>query len=236
MAVKTFTPIGGLLRFTEMGVVLKYYNMNRLQITTNGNFVSFPDGNKYLYNDSELTNTFASVEAFADQIGTWKKEGQASAGGGADTNAVHVNEANEITAITAKTSVVNIDEFILEDSEAGFIKKSITRKNIVKPISNSIATATTLTPNIDENEQEIVTDLATALTIAAPTGTPSTGMKLVIRLTDNGTDRALTWNVIYRAIGITLPSTTTANKILYIGCIYDEAGSKWDAVAVKTEA
>ena len=105
----------------------------------------------------------------------------------------------------------------------------------MKPIVNSVATATTLTPNIDENEQEVVTDLATALTIAAPTGTPSTGMKLVIRLTDNGTNRALTWNVIYRAIGITLPTTTTANKILYIGFVYNEAGSKWDAVAVKEE-
>jgi len=152
-----------------------------------------------------------------------------------DTNAVHVNAANEITAITAKTSVDNQDEFIIEDSDAGFVKKSITRKNIVKPIVNSVATATTLTPNIDENEQEVVTDLATALTIAAPTGTPSTGMKLVIRLTDNGTNRALTWNVIYRAIGITLPTTTTANKILYVGFVYNEAGSKWDAVAVKEE-
>tara|TARA_R110000772_G_scaffold52808_3_gene120986 strand:+ start:1099 stop:1980 length:882 start_codon:yes stop_codon:yes gene_type:complete len=153
-----------------------------------------------------------------------------------DATAIHNNVANEITAITEKTTVANIDEFIIEDSGASFVKKSITRKNIVKPISNSIETATTLTPNIDENEQEIVTDLASALTIAAPTGTPSTGMKLVIRLTDNGTNRALTWNVIYRAIGVTLPTTTTANKILYIGCIYDEAGSKWDVVAIKEEA
>tara|TARA_R110002050_G_scaffold59892_2_gene133354 strand:- start:727 stop:1608 length:882 start_codon:yes stop_codon:yes gene_type:complete len=152
-----------------------------------------------------------------------------------DANAVHVNAANEITAITEKTSVDNQDEFILEDSDASYVKKSITRKNIVKPISNSIETATTLTPNIDENEQEVVTDLASALTIAAPTGTPSTGMKLVIRLTDNGTNRALTWNAIYRAIGVTLPTTTTANKILYIGCVYDEAGSKWDVVAIKEE-
>ena len=152
-----------------------------------------------------------------------------------DSTAIHNNVANEITAITEKTTVANIDEFIIEDSGASFVKKSITRKNIVKPISNSVATATTLTPNIDNNEQEIVTDLATALTIAAPTGTPSTGMKLVIRLTDNGTARALTFNNIYRAIGVTLPTTTTANKILYIGCIYDEAGSKWDVLAIKEE-
>ena len=108
--------------------------------------------------------------------------------------------------------------------------------NVNPPSVNSVETATTLTPNIDQYDQEDITDLASALTIAAPTGTPSTGMKLVIRLTDDGTNRALTWNNIYRAIGVTLPTTTTADKILYIGCIYDEAGSKWDVIAIKEEA
>ena len=153
-----------------------------------------------------------------------------------DANAVHVNASNEITAITEKTSVDNQDEFIIEDSGASFVKKSIKRKNIVRPIVNSTTTTATLTPNIDEYEQEDVTDLDTAMTIAAPTGTPSTGMKLLFRITDDGTARALTWNVIYRAIGVTIPSTTTANKILYVGCIYDDAGSKWYVVAVKEEA
>tara|TARA_Y100000361_G_scaffold122493_1_gene114755 strand:+ start:1286 stop:2167 length:882 start_codon:yes stop_codon:yes gene_type:complete len=153
-----------------------------------------------------------------------------------DADAVHVNAANEITAITEKTTVDNQDEFIIEDSGDSGNKKSIKRKNIVRPIVNSTTTTATLTPNIDEYEQEDVTDLDTAMTIAAPTGTPSTGMKLLFRITDDGTARALTWNVIYRAIGVTIPSTTTANKILYVGCIYDEAGSKWDVVAVKEEA
>ncbi len=153
-----------------------------------------------------------------------------------DADAVHVNAANEITAITEKTTVDNQDEFIIEDSADSGNKKSIKRKNIVRPIVNSVTTTATLTPNIDEYEQEDVTDLASAMTIAAPTGTPSTGMKLLFRITDDGTARALTWNVIYRAIGVTIPSTTTANKILYVGCIYDEAGSKWDVVAVKEEA
>lgn len=153
-----------------------------------------------------------------------------------DANAVHVNAANEITAITEKTSVANIDEFIIEDSGASFVKKSIKRGNIVKPINNNTTTATTLTPDVDSNDQETVTDLATAMTIAAPTGTVSSGMKLMFRIADDGTNRALTWNGIYRAIGVTLPTTTTANKILYVGCIYSEQGSKWDVVAVKEEA
>ena len=78
---------------------------------------------------------------------------------------------------------------LIEDSEDGFNKKSIKRKAIVAPIDNTTATASTLTPDIDENQQETISALASALTIAAPTGTPSNGLKLIIRLTDNGTGR-----------------------------------------------
>ena len=60
-------------------------------------------------------------------------------------------------------------------------------------------------------------------------------MKLILRIADNGTARALTFNAIYRAIGVTLPTTTTANKVLYIGLIYSEQGAKWDVVAIKEE-
>jgi len=152
-----------------------------------------------------------------------------------DVNAVHVNVANEITAIIEKTTVSNQDEFIIEDSSSSFVKKSIKRKTLINPINNNTETATTLTPNIDEYEQESVNDLATALTIGAPTGTVASGMKLILRIADNGTARALTFNAIFRATGVTLPTTTTANKVLYIGCIYNSQGSKWDVIAIKEE-
>ena len=220
---------------------IKHNNVKLLKRGTNINIYddSDDDGNQrgQVYITIPFSEVTSPVTADIDALYTAVKGyiDVSSGGGGADANAVHVNAANEITGITEKTSVDNQDEFIIEDSDASYVKKSITRKNIIKPIVNSVETATTLTPNIDENEQEDVTDLASALTIAAPTGTPSTGMKLVIRLTDNGTNRALTWNGIYRAIGVTLPTTTTANKILYIGCVYDEAGVKWDVVAIKEE-
>jgi len=46
-------------------------------------------------------------------------------GGGPDANAVHVNEANEITGIANKASVVAADEFLMEDSDAVYVKKSV---------------------------------------------------------------------------------------------------------------
>ena len=47
-----------------------------------------------------------------------------------DPNAVHVNVANEITAIAAKTTLVSADEMLLEDSAASFVKKAVTFANL----------------------------------------------------------------------------------------------------------
>ena len=181
------------------------------------------------------TNDLLLIEDVADSNNK-KKIAIGDIPGTPDANAVHVNTANEITGITEKTTVDNQDEFIIEDSGASFVKKSIKRKTIVAPIDNTVSSSATLTPNVDENEQETITALSTALTINAPTGTPSNGLKLVLRITDDGTNRALTWNAIYQEIGVTLPTTTTANKTIYIGLIYNATATKFDVVAIKEQA
>ncbi len=81
-----------------------------------------------------------------------------------------------------------------------------------------------------------VTALAEAAAFAAPSGTPASGNKLIIRIKDNATARALTWNAIYRAIGFTMPSTTVISKTLYVGGVYNAADSKWDMLANSQEA
>jgi hypothetical protein len=81
-----------------------------------------------------------------------------------------------------------------------------------------------------------LTAQAVPLTVAAPIGTPVDGNKLIIRILDNGTARAITWNATYTVIGTTLPTTTTANKMLYVGCVYNSTNTRWDVVAVTTQA
>lgn len=102
--------------------------------------------------------------------------------------------------------------------------------------NNTRASSTSLTPANWLNVQEDVTALAAALTINAPTGTPVNWSKLIIRILDNWTARALTWNAIYRAIWVTLPTTTTVSKTVYVWCIYNSGSSKRDVVAVSQEA
>lgn len=106
----------------------------------------------------------------------------------------------------------------------------------ITPRVGTVADAATITPTADDSDIYTVTALAQAATIAAPSGTPVNGQKLIIRLLDNGTGRALTWNAIYQVIGTTLPTTTVASKYSYVGSIYNTASSKWDVVAVTTQA
>ena len=107
----------------------------------------------------------------------------------------------------------------------------------VAPRVTSATTATTITPNAGTTDQYELTALASALTIAAPTGSPVDGQKLIIRILDNGTARALTWNAIYRIVGTTLPTTTVVSKTLYVGCIYNTVTTAtWDVIAVAQQA
>ena len=113
--------------------------------------------------------------------------------------------------------------------------ETLTNKRI-DPRVTSAASASTLTPDISVSDVYAYTALAATLTINAPIGTPLDGDKLIFRLLDNGTGRTLTWNATYTVIGVTLPTTTTANKTTYVGCIYNANNTRWDVIAVTTQA
>lgn len=102
--------------------------------------------------------------------------------------------------------------------------------------STSISSAATITPTPDVADVYAVTALAEAATVAAPTGSVSDGQTLILRIRDNGTGRALTWNAIYRVVGVTLPTTTVANKLLYVGLKYNSVDNKWDVLGISREA
>jgi hypothetical protein len=112
---------------------------------------------------------------------------------------------------------------------------TLTNKRI-DPRVSSTTSASSVTPDISSFDQYCFTALAATLTINAPTGTPVNGDKLIFRILDNGTGQTLSWNGTYTVIGTTLPTTTTANKMVYVGCIYNAANTRWDVVAVATQA
>lgn len=118
--------------------------------------------------------------------------------------------------------------------------ETLTNKRITQRCNAQTTTASPFAWNSDSYDQQSFSALANALTINADAGTPTDGQRAVFRIKDNGVARALTWTTGvskgFRAVGITLPTTTVINKTVYVGCIYNIADSRWDAVAVAQEA
>jgi hypothetical protein len=104
------------------------------------------------------------------------------------------------------------------------------------PASYITGTATTLTPNTNIYSQYSLTGVTGAITFANPIGNPTDGKRLTIRYLDTGVSKAITWGGAYRAIGVTLPSSTTASKVSYVQCIYNSVSSVWDVTSVQTQA
>lgn len=109
---------------------------------------------------------------------------------------------------------------------------TMTNKRITKRVGSTTSSSTP-TPDADTQDVYALTALATAPTFGAPTGTPTNGQPLLIRIKDNGTARALAFNAIYRfSTDIPAPTTTTISKTMYIGFIYNSTDSKWDCIAL----
>ena len=103
----------------------------------------------------------------------------------------------------------------------------------IAPRVATTASAASITPDITTTDLYTVTAQAAGLTINAPTGTPANGQKLMLRIKDNGTARALTFNAAFRfSSDLAAPTTTVISKTMYLGFIYNSADSKWDCVAV----
>lgn len=95
-------------------------------------------------------------------------------------------------------------------------------------------------PTINTDNCDAVTITAQGVAIASMTtnlsGTPNNFDKLIIRIKDDGTARAITWGASFVAEGVALPTTTTLSKVLTVGFIYDSVKAAWGCVAAVTEA
>lgn len=113
----------------------------------------------------------------------------------------------------------------------------LTNKRITSRVQ-SVTDAATVTPAGDTNDAVDITAIAQAFTIANPSGTPTNFQKLIIRIKDNGTARAISFGTAYVAGGVTLPSTTILSKILTLGFMYNTANTlnKWQLIASSQES
>jgi hypothetical protein len=117
-------------------------------------------------------------------------------------------------------------EFLMAD---GSVSTSMT------PRVQTVASSATVTAT-STNDIVTITAQAVGLTLANPTGTFTEGQSLIFRIKDSGTARSIAYGTNFRAIGVTAPTTTVANKTTYIGCIYNSTDTKFDIIGTCTEA
>lgn len=116
--------------------------------------------------------------------------------------------------------------------------QTLTNKRIDPRAIAAGATSGVLTPNGDTTDVYNAFGLTGGITMLAPSGTPADGQSIILRFKDNGAARTISWTTsagAYRAVGVILPTTTTAGKISYVGCIYNSTDVYWDVIAVTTE-
>jgi hypothetical protein len=200
-------------------------SINKIAFTTpaNGSTITIVDGKTLTVNDSTTLGTNSVLFAGAELLTLAATKNVIFADYFATVGAFPL-----ILTTTAATNVTLPAGGTLATLAR---TETFTNKRITQRVT-TVADSATPTPDADASDMFTVTALAQAATFGAPTGTPTSGQKLIIRILDNGTARALAWNAIYRAgTDVALPTTTVLSKTLYCGFIYNVAATKWDLVA-----
>lgn len=95
----------------------------------------------------------------------------------------------------------------------------------------TLTDAATVTPNADTTDLGILTSLSQPSTFANPTGTPTNGQLLQIRITSSAS-RAIAFGTAYQtASSLALPTATTGGGAEdYIAFRWNSTDSKWDLI------
>lgn len=137
----------------------------------------------------------------------------------------HASDTTVSRSAAGKVAVEGVD--LVDVSSA----QTLTSKRITPRVGS---TASSATPSIDCGlyDQYNITALAAAITGVTVTGTAADGQKLLVRIKDNGTARAISWGSSFVASGsAALPTTTAISKTHLVGFIYDSTAAKWVCVA-----
>lgn len=113
---------------------------------------------------------------------------------------------------------------------------TLTNKRITPRVSSETSSATP-TINTDNVDAHSITALSAAITSMTTnlSWTPTNFQKLIVRIKDDGTARAIAWGASFEAKWVALPTTTVISKVLTVWFIYDTVTSKWGCVASAQE-
>lgn len=218
----------GIGTYTSSGTTLSRDTV--LESSNSGSLVSFSAGIK------DVFVTYPAERAVIVDSSTVAVSNSAimpvSAGGTGAATLTGVLIGNGTSAFTVKTNPSG-------DFVGTTDTQTLTNKRVNPRAVAAGATSGSLTINGDTTDLYEAEGLTGAITFLQPSGTPVDGQRLIIRIEDNGTARGITWTTssgAFRAVGVTLPTTTVLSKVTYVGCIYNATDIFWDVIATVTQA
>lgn len=152
-----------------------------------------------------------------------------------DTNKLYRWTGSTYVELSGMTIDANPTDGSANAVSSNGVFDALALKQNIAPSVQAVVSSATVTPAFG-NDLVVITAQAAGLTLANPTGTWVQGKDLVIRIKDNGTPRSIGYGAKYRAIGVTLPTTTVANKTTYLGIIYNLTDDTFDIIGVTTQA
>ena len=237
------TPYFKIKAYGEIEALGRLSTLFRLKNGSGNDIFEVQNGAFFLNGTTTTTSSFFEMKTtttaleLRDHVGNLHHKLDTS-GGGLAIKAIFNATSGEF--IVGSTAVLGSEDISLQGNTLidGTLDMNNNRilKTIVNPSVQETTSTATLTIDADQENEGILTAMAVNLAIASPTGTPVQGQSLIFRFKDDGSARTLTWNAIFRAIGVTIPTTTTASKVLYVGCKYNSTDTKWDVVSVQEEA
>lgn len=95
------------------------------------------------------------------------------------------------------------------------------------------ASASSLTPNADTDDMVRLTLLAANISFVNPSGTPTEGQELDIRIKSDATPRTISFDTNYRfSASLPNPGTTTGSRTIYFRFKYNATATKWDCLTI----
>lgn len=150
---------------------------------------------------------------------------------------VNIGNISDTTVSRSSAGVIAVEGVVVPTISS---TSTLTNKRIEPRVYSAASITSPWAWNSDSFDQLCFTALANDITINADAGTPVDGQKVIFRFKPNTTGIDLTWTTgtskSFRAVGITLPTALTNGKTTYVGCVYNSADSRWDAIAAVTEA
>jgi len=147
------------------------------------------------------------------------------------TSTIELGHATDTTISRVSAGVIAVEGVTVPTISS---TSTLTNKRITQRVVTTTDDATAVI-DIDTTDVYELSAIANNTTFST-TGTPTDGQKLVIRWKDAGVSKTITWDAVFVAIGITLPTSSTAGKWQYVGCQYNSGAAKWHAIALSTQA